>query len=84
MEASLKYDLPFDMFVLPCSWFDADWIENPYKIGCDKFFEKSDKQYDFDNFFKGSFCYHWHNRWNNQIDETSICYQLVKYIQQKL
>jgi hypothetical protein len=83
-EANLTYDLPLDMLVLPCSWFDVDWIENPYNIGCDKFFEKSDKEYNFDNFFKGSFCYHWHNRWYNSIYETSIIMQLVKIIQNNM
>ena len=50
-EANLTYDLPLDMLVLPCSWFDADWIPNEYDIGVKKFFENTDKQYDFDNFF---------------------------------
>lgn len=79
-EAQLTYNLPLDMLVLPCSWFDADWIKNPYNIGTEKFFEKTDKQYDFNNFFKGSFCYHWHNKWNKQIDDNSICTQLIKII----
>jgi hypothetical protein len=83
-EANLTYDLPLDMLVLPCSWFDGDWIENPYNIGLDKFFEKSDKEYNFDNFFKGSFCYHWHNRWYNSTYEKSIIMQLVKTIQNNM
>ena len=32
-QALLTYDLPLDMLVLPCSWFDGDWLQNPYKIG---------------------------------------------------
>ena len=83
-EAHLTYDLPLDMLVLPCSWFDADWIDNSYNIGNEKFFENTLIQYDFDNFFKGSFCYHWHNRWNKKIEENSIIIQLVKIIQNKL
>ena len=34
----------------------------------------------FDNFFKGSFCYHWHNRWNDEIQENSIIKQLISII----
>lgn len=83
-EGMLTYDLPLDMLVLPCSWFDPDWLPNSYNIGWDKFFEKTDKEYNFDNFFKGSFCYHWHNHWYNRIDETSIIYQLIKIIQNNL
>ena len=76
-EANLTYDLPLDMLVLPCSWFDADWIPNEYDIGVKKFFENTDKQYDFDNFFKGCFCYHWHNKWDKKIENNSIIIQLV-------
>jgi hypothetical protein len=83
-EANLTYDLPLDMFVLPCSWFDPSFIINPYKMGTDKFFENTDKQYNFDNFFKGSFCYHWHNKWNNNIQDNSIIIQLVKIIKNNL
>lgn len=83
-EASLTFELPLDMLVLPCSWFDPDWISNPYNLGFDTFFENTDKQYNLDNFFNGIFCYHWHNKWNNQIHDNSIIMQLVKIIQNNL
>lgn len=83
-EADLSYDLPLDMLVLPCSWFDADFIINPYDIGTTKFFEYSHKEYTFDNFFNGGFCYHWHNKWNNKVHDNSIILQLVTIIQSKL
>jgi Glycosyltransferase sugar-binding region containing DXD motif len=80
-EANLTYDLPLDILVLPCSWFDPGWIANPFNNSFDTIFDNVDKVYDFDNFFKGSFCYHWHNKWNQKIGETSIVAQLVKIIQ---
>ena len=83
-EADLTYDLPLDMLVLPCSWFNALWSPNQYNIGVEHFFENTDVQYDFDNFFKGSFCYHWHNMWNKTIHNNSIIIQLVKIIQKNL
>lgn len=79
-EASLTYDIPLDMLVLPCSWFDGSWIENPYNIKFKSFFDKTNETYNFDNFFKGSFCYHWHSQWNDTVDETSIFSQLKKLI----
>jgi hypothetical protein len=79
-ESRLTYDLPLDMLVLPCSWFDGSWIKNPYIIGIGEIFRHTDKKYDFDTFFKGGFCYHWHNRWNNKIEETSIILQLINII----
>lgn len=80
-EANLTYNTPLDMLVLPCSWFDPEWIENPYNIGgTDKFFENTNIKYDFNNFFKGVFCYHWHNRWNKIIDNNSIIKQLITII----
>jgi hypothetical protein len=79
-EAQLTYDLPLDMLVLPCSWFNGDWIDNPYNIGTEKFFEHTEKKYDFTNFFNGAFCYHWHNKWDKQIQENSIITQLISII----
>ena len=79
--ASLTYDLPLDMLVLPCSWFDGDWIENPYNIGTNNFFENTKNlKYDFTNFFPNAFCYHWHNKWNKEIEKNSILKQLINVI----
>lgn len=83
-EAQLTYDLPLDMLVLPCSWFDGDWIRNPYNIGTVKFFKNLEKEYNFDNFFSGAFCYHWHNKWDMPIEENSIMEQLVLIIKYRL
>jgi len=83
-EAELTYDLPLDMLVLPCSWFNGDWIKNPYNVGFDNIFDNTDIQYDFGNFFNGSFCYHWHNQWNHKIHDNSSILQLVKIIQNNL
>jgi hypothetical protein len=79
-DASLTYDLPLDMLVLPCTWFDADWLVN----GMDKFFKNTDMRYDFNNFYYGCFCYHWHNRCDRKIEDNSIFIQLVKIIEGEL
>lgn len=83
-QANLTYNVPLDVLVLPCSWFDPDFIKNPYQVGFNNFFKNTDKIYNFDNFFNGCFCYHWHNRWNNKIEYNSIIIQLVKIIQNNL
>jgi len=83
-EARLTFDLPLDLLVLPCSWFDAGWINNPFLFHFNNFFDPTDKQYDFDNFFKGAFCFHWHNNWNKKIDASSAVSQLIKIIQSDL
>lgn len=82
-EANITYDLPIDILVLPCSWFDSDWIENSYNIGFENFFKNTNKKYNFDTFFKGAFCYHWHNKWNKNIEENSIFNQLINIIKSK-
>lgn len=79
-EANLTYDLPLDMLVLPCSWFDACWIQNNENMDPNMFFKNVNKQFNFDNFFNGSFCYHWHNCWNEEIHDNCIPKQLVKII----
>tara|TARA_B110000285_G_C14995299_1_gene548510 strand:+ start:595 stop:759 length:165 start_codon:yes stop_codon:yes gene_type:complete len=31
-EAQLTYNISLEVLVLPCSWFDGGWIENPIFI----------------------------------------------------
>ena len=81
-EAQLIYNLPLEFLVLPCSWFDGGWISNPYDITIqsEKFFKSTNTKYTFDNFFKGAFCYHWHNQWDYVIEKNSIIMQLINII----
>ncbi len=85
-RAGLTYNLPLNFLVLPCSWFDGSWVKNPYieRENFIMFFKKQNKEYNFDNFFKFSFCYHWHNKWNEKIEINSIIYQLDKLIDKHL
>lgn len=85
-EANLTFDLPLDMLVLPCSWFDSVWAVNDENTSnSNKFiFKNTDRQYNFNNFFYGSFCYHWHNYWNGEIQENCILLQLVKIIKNSI
>jgi mannosyltransferase OCH1-like enzyme len=83
-EAALNYDSPMDLLVLPCNWFDPAWVDNPYNFHFDDFFKKSENTYTFDDFFKGSFTYHWHNRWNNEIEVDSPCYQINMIIDKNI
>lgn len=72
------YDLPLDFYVLPCIWFDGHWVgRRNYGALFDSFFQPSDTRYNLDVFFSGSFCYHWHNRWNKEIPKNSIFQDLV-------
>jgi hypothetical protein len=75
-EANLTFDLDLDFLVLPCSWFDGQWIPNPYNI--DNIFQSTEITYDFTNFYYGAFCYHWHNKWHYKIESNSIIRQLIK------
>jgi len=74
-EAKLTYDLPLDILVLPCSWFDSNWIDNPYKVS--SIFTATTIDYNFSNFFPGAFCFHWHNKWADKIEKNSIIYRLI-------
>ena len=78
------YDSPIDILVLPCSWFDSSWIQNPLNLDFNTFFNETDKIYNFDNFFKGAFCYHWHNKWKKPIHENSIIMQLINIIKKNM
>jgi hypothetical protein len=84
-ESYLTFDTPLDLLVLPCSWFDAGWIDNPISPNlCDVFFEDSKTKYNFDTFLKDAFCFHWHNRWNKHVADNSILKQLVNIIMQQV
>lgn len=69
-----------DALILPCSWFNPSVLSGQsfaYRKG---FLHKTKTKHNFDNFYKGAFCHHWHNAWNIKIDETSPMLQLVKII----
>lgn len=84
-EANLYFFLDIDMLVLPCSWFDAGWINTPFnKPEQFKYFFKTQEiEISIDNFYKGSFCYHWHNKWNNIIEKNSPMYYLNKDLEKR-
>ena len=68
-----------DALVLPIEWFNPSYGGGAgYGSG---FFSGTAREWNFDNFYKGVFCHHWHNSWNAEVAHTSICGQLVKIIQ---
>lgn len=77
---SCSYDVPLPVLVLPCSWFDADWIDNPFHMEWDDFFKGTTSSYSLDSFHSGAFTYHWHNRWNAPIEENSPIRQICQSI----
>lgn len=83
-DAKITYSMPLDILVLPFNWFDPSWMENPYQFTCDQLFEATETVYTLDTFFTGSFCYHWHNKWNVPVHETSPIRQLVREMQANL
>ena len=83
-QTNCDYSTPIDILVLPCSWFDSDWIKNSLDIGYHNIFKASKKKYNFNNFFKGAFCYHWHNQWNVKIKRNSIFVQLIDIMKKNI
>ena len=51
------------ILVLPCIWFDSEWGFEDTKLDP---FNKGRVQ-----FFDGAFTWHWHNRWDDEIQEGS-------------
>lgn len=79
--AELTYDLPLPMLVLPCAWFDPDWLDNTRGIGWDRFFQPTTEAISTKTFFPGAFAYHWHNRWNVDVPRDSPFGQLVEQLE---
>jgi len=77
----LSYQSPIPLTVLPCSWFDASWIQNPMGFQFSNFFQGSSSTFNVGNFFPGAFAYHWHNQWAAAIPETSPARQLMESLE---
>ena len=75
-QANLTFDMPLNLLILPCSWFDPDWIKPESEKKWDSFFENTHKVINQNNFHPGSFSYHWHNRWNYKPKKKSPIMQL--------
>ena len=71
---------------LPSSFFDIVWNEEdknvPYLTfnNFNYFFQHTDKNVTLNNFMKGCFAYHWHNRWNDLELRNSYAGKLNAHI----
>ena len=84
-EAGLSYDSPLNLLVLPCTWFDAGWAKiSSGSMHISNFFTSTQENITIDSFFPGSFCYHWHNKWNDEIQKNSPMMQLCNDLDKKL
>lgn len=62
-DDGILHRLPLPYTVLPCVWFDADWMPNHFEYGFGSFFTTRPKSLDRCsryNFHPGAFVYHWH------------------------
>lgn len=82
-EAGLTYDLDLDMLVLPCGWFDPFFSKMLEHQG-DDIFTNIEGNITLEEYFPGSFCHHWHNRWYKPIDESSIFRKLCNDVDKRL
>ena len=60
-----------DITILPSTFFDPLWrgpdaIPDDSRINFKEFDDFFETSIDLYNFFKGTFAYHWHNRWNKK------------------
>ncbi len=78
-RARMTFDQPLHMLILPCAWFDPAWDfkNDPRGKKFDEFFANTASRVSLANFFPGSFCYHWHNRFRRGVQPTSPFRQLV-------
>jgi len=73
---------------LPNTFFDIVWPNMDSDFECltlnnfDKFFKETDKDINLNNFFKGCFAYHWHNRWDEPELKNSFAGRLNQHLDQ--
>jgi hypothetical protein len=77
-ESRLDYSKDLPLLVLPCSWFDPAWIQNPYGFRIPDFFADCSYDVSYQTFFPGAFTFHWHNQWDTHIGTKSPAAQIMK------
>ena len=82
-QANLTFDMPLKLLILPCSWFDPDWIKPESEKKWDSFFKNTHSIINQNNFHPGSFTYHWHNRWNYKPKKNSPIMQLYRQMRKE-
>ena len=65
-----------DLLVLPCMWFNSEW---GYAEADNIPFKKANQWF---NLFDGAFAWHWHNRWDEEIEDGSK-FQILESIHNK-
>ena len=63
--------------MFPCPFFDTEWQADPR-------FEPFRNTPNSANLYEGAFAWHWHNRWDEPIQEGSKFHRLEARIDQKL
>lgn len=63
-------------FVFPCAWFNTEWGPGIPLEG----FKKSQQS---NNLYDGAFTWHWHNRWDHEIEQGSKFHILENIINEK-
>jgi hypothetical protein len=64
------------VLVLPCIWFNSEW-------GYEGTTHEPFKKHDNIDMFDGAFTWHWHNRWEEEIQEGSK-FQIIQSNQNKI
>ena len=71
---------------LPTAFFDIVWPNQDADYSFfslnnfEQFFKETNKDINLNNFFKGCFAYHWHNRWNDPELRNSYAGKLNAHI----
>jgi hypothetical protein len=55
-----------DLYHLPCAWFNTEWCLKDPNYVFDPF-----KKRGRTDVFDGAFSWHWHNKWNEDVEEGS-------------
>jgi hypothetical protein len=76
-QKMLGFQSDIELNVLPCGWFDAEWI---YESDFNKWFRNNNGQY----FYEDTYCYHWHNRNHLQIEVGSPFHRNIEKLKKDL
>jgi len=83
--STFQVDNDLSLTMLPSTFFDILWRgrdaipKDINFIELEDFFKKGDKKITMENIFPSCYAYHWHNRWNDLIEENSPIDQLLNF-----
>jgi hypothetical protein len=90
-RGNISYTEPIDFIILPCYWFNPQWMGCDADINFSKnlswpnYFLEGNKKYNLKNFYRGAFSYHWFGSGKKKLNNVnSVMRQFYDFFTKEL